>query len=66
MGRLSGGGMMLAAIVLILFGILAVSGWLDFLLRVLGIVAIIAGALMIIIALLGSGKKSSGDYGGDY
>ena len=67
MGRLSGGGMLVAAIVLIVLGILALTGKLDWLLDVLGVIAVIAGGALILMNLMGrGGKKSSGGYDGDY
>ena len=66
MRNLSGTGGILVAVILILFGILALTGWLDFILRILGVLAIIGGGLMIVMNLAGGGKKSSGGYDGDY
>ena len=65
MRRLSGGGMMVAAIVLIVFGILAVSGWLDWILRILGVIAIAGGGLMILMNLFGKGGGRRGGYDDD-
>ncbi len=65
MGKASGGAFILAGIFLIFLGFLISSDFLEWLLDVLGIVVIVAGAIIGIIGLIrvfSGGGSTSSDY----
>ena len=68
MGKLGGGGMIVAGLVLVILGFLVKSGLVEWLLDIIGIVIIIGGAVVGIVGLIrlfgggGGGSSSSQDY----
>ena len=66
MSKLRGGTLLLAGAFLVFLGILIQSNFLTWLLDILGVVTIVAGAVLGIIGLIqvfsGGGQKSGGDY----
>lgn len=59
---MSNGGMVGAGILLILLGIILISGILAFLLKVIGTVALIAGVIVGVIGLVGMMRGKSTSY----
>ena len=64
MGKVGGGGLVLAGILIVFLGFLIKSALLEWLLEVIGIVLIVGGAIVGIIGLikLFSGGGSSDDF----
>ena len=59
---MSNGGMVGAGVLLILLGIILISGILAFLLKVIGTVALIAGVIVGVIGLVGMMRGKSTSY----
>ena len=65
MGRMGGGGLLLAGILLIVLGWLVQSGIVEFLLDVIGFTVVAAGVILAVYGLIkmfSGGKSSAGDY----
>ena len=66
MGKIGGGGLLVAGIFLIFLGLMIRSDILEWLLDVFGLVVIVGGAVVGIIGLIqmftGGGRSSSSDY----
>ena len=66
MGKVGGGGLVLAGILVIIFGFLIRSGLIEWLLDIVGIVIIVTGAVIGLIGLIkvfsGGGESTSSDF----
>ena len=59
MSKLGGGGMIIAGILIALFGVLLVADILDWLFRIAGIILIAVGAIMVISGVMSRGNRGS-------
>ena len=66
MGKVGGGGLVLAGILVIIFGFLIQSDLIEWLLDIVGIVIIVTGAVIGLIGLIkvfsGGGESTSSDF----
>ncbi len=66
MSKVGGGGLLLAGIFLVFLGFLIQSNFIEWLLDILGIIAIIIGAIVGVVGLIqvftGGSKRSSSDF----
>ena len=59
MSKLGGGGMIIAGILIALFGVLLMTGILDWLLDITGFILLAVGVIMVIAGVMSRGNRGS-------